>query len=204
MPKVLISDELSPRAVEIFKERGVEVDVQDRAEPDQLKAEIGKYDGLAIRSATKVTQSRARSREQSESCRPRRYRRRQCRHSRRDRARRHGDEHAFRQFDHHRRACDRADDGAGARAAGGRSLDPGRQMGKEPLHGRRAHGKTLGIIGCGNIGSIVADRALGLKMQVVGVRSVPVAGTRRRSRRREGRARRAASRAPISSRCTRR
>ena len=40
-------------------------------------------------------------------------------------------------------------------------------MGEEPLHGRRDHGKTLGLIGAGNIGSIVADRAKGLKMQVV-------------------------------------
>jgi D-3-phosphoglycerate dehydrogenase len=47
------------------------------------------------------------------------------------------------------------------------TLDPGRQVGEEPLHGRRAHGKTLGVIGCGNIGSIVADRAIGLKMKVI-------------------------------------
>ena len=40
-------------------------------------------------------------------------------------------------------------------------------MGKEPLHGRRDHGKTLGLIGAGNIGVIVADRAKGLKMHVV-------------------------------------
>jgi D-3-phosphoglycerate dehydrogenase len=40
-------------------------------------------------------------------------------------------------------------------------------VGEEPLHGRGAHHKTLGLIGAGNIGSIVADRALGLKMKVV-------------------------------------
>jgi len=39
----------------------------------------------------------------------------------------------------------------------------GRQMGKEQVHGVEITGKTLGIIGCGNIGSIVADRAIGLK-----------------------------------------
>ena len=64
--------------------------------------------------------------------------------------------------------------------------------------------KTLGVIGCGNIGSIVADRALGLQMKVDRLRSLPVAGARRRARRREGRARRAAAGAPTSSRCTRR
>src|SRR3954466_11582362 len=55
MPRVLISDSLSPRAVEIFRERGVEVDVKTGLKPEELKAIIGGYDGLAIRSATKVT-----------------------------------------------------------------------------------------------------------------------------------------------------
>src|SRR6204780_754269 len=54
MPKVLIADELSPRAVEIFRERGIEVDVKTGLKPDELKAIIGQYDGLAVRSATKV------------------------------------------------------------------------------------------------------------------------------------------------------
>ncbi|MGH7034434.1 MAG: phosphoglycerate dehydrogenase, partial [Stellaceae bacterium] len=55
MPRVLISDELSPRAVEIFKERGVEVEVNTKLTPDDLKREIARFDGLAVRSATKVT-----------------------------------------------------------------------------------------------------------------------------------------------------
>src|SRR5690348_2061938 len=57
MPRVLISDELSPRAVEIFTERGVETDVMPGLPPDELKRIIGKYDGLAVRSATKVTKA---------------------------------------------------------------------------------------------------------------------------------------------------
>ena len=52
--------------------------------------------------------------------------------------------------------------------------------------------KTLGLIGCGNIGSIVADRALGLQDEGDRLRSLPDAGAGGRSRRREGRARRAA------------
>ena len=55
MPKVLISDALSDRAVTIFKDRGVEVDVKKGMKPEELIACIGEYDGLAIRSATKVT-----------------------------------------------------------------------------------------------------------------------------------------------------
>ena len=54
MPKVLISDELSPAAIDIFKSRGIEVDFLPQVGPDaaKLKEIIGQYDGLAIRSAT--------------------------------------------------------------------------------------------------------------------------------------------------------
>ena len=55
MPKVLISDKLNQRAVDIFEARGVEVDVKPGMTPEDLIACIGDYDGLAIRSATKVT-----------------------------------------------------------------------------------------------------------------------------------------------------
>jgi phosphoglycerate dehydrogenase-like enzyme len=53
-PKVLISDALSQKAVDIFKERGVDVDLKVGIKADELKSIIGQYDGLAIRSATKV------------------------------------------------------------------------------------------------------------------------------------------------------
>ena len=55
MPKVLIADSLSPAAVAIFKERGVAVDVKTGLSKDELLGIIGDYDGLAIRSSTKVT-----------------------------------------------------------------------------------------------------------------------------------------------------
>ena len=57
-PKVLISDALSPAAVQIFKDRGIEVDFQPDLgkDKDKLAAVIGNYDGLAIRSATKATE----------------------------------------------------------------------------------------------------------------------------------------------------
>ena len=55
MPTVLISDKLSPQAVEVFEQHGVSVDVKPGMTPEELKACIGNYDGLAIRSATKVT-----------------------------------------------------------------------------------------------------------------------------------------------------
>src|SRR5918995_1962765 len=57
-PRVLISDALSPAAVQIFKDRGIDVDFQPDLGKDKEKlAEIiGNYDGLAIRSATKATE----------------------------------------------------------------------------------------------------------------------------------------------------
>ena len=55
MPRVLISDKLSPAAVEIFRNRGIAVDLKPGLSPAELRAIIGEYDGLAIRSATKVT-----------------------------------------------------------------------------------------------------------------------------------------------------
>jgi D-3-phosphoglycerate dehydrogenase len=57
-PKVLVSDELSETAVQIFRDRGVEVDYQQKLGRDKeaLAAVIDRYDGLAIRSATKVTE----------------------------------------------------------------------------------------------------------------------------------------------------
>ena len=54
-PRVLISDKLSPAAVDIFRRRGVEVDLKPGLSPAELRGIIGDYDGLAIRSATKVT-----------------------------------------------------------------------------------------------------------------------------------------------------
>ena len=54
MPKVLIADELSPKALEIFRSRGIDVDVRiglKKARPDEI---IGDYEGLAVRSATKA------------------------------------------------------------------------------------------------------------------------------------------------------
>ncbi|MBM3512801.1 MAG: phosphoglycerate dehydrogenase, partial [Alphaproteobacteria bacterium] len=54
-PKVLISDKLSPAAVEIFKSRGIDADVKTGLKPEELLAIIGQYDGLAVRSSTKVT-----------------------------------------------------------------------------------------------------------------------------------------------------
>ena len=54
MPRVLIADKLSPAAVDIFRQRGVEADVKTGLSKDDLLKIIGDYDGLAVRSATKA------------------------------------------------------------------------------------------------------------------------------------------------------
>lgn len=56
MKKVLVSDNISPKGVEILKKAGLDVTVKTGMKPEELKACIGEYSGLIIRSATKVTE----------------------------------------------------------------------------------------------------------------------------------------------------
>ena len=192
-PRVLISDALSPAAVQIFKDRGIEVDFQPKlgADKDKLAELIGEFDGLAIRSATKVTPKIL---EQAKNLKVI------------GRAGigvdnvdipaataegHHRDEHAVRQFDHHRRARDHADARARAPDPAGRRLDAGRQVGEEPLHGRRDHRQDARR---DRRRQYRLDRGRPRARPAHArdrLRSVPLAGARRRSRRGEGRARRA-------------
>src|ERR1700726_4146651 len=166
-PRVLISDKLSPAAVAIFKERGVEVDVKPGLDKDELAKIIGDYDGLAIRSATKVT---AKLLEQA---------------SRLKVVGRAGigidnvdisaatakgvivmnspfgnsittAEHALAMMFALARQIPKAD----------LSTQAGKWE-KNRFMGVEITGKVLGIIGCGTIGSIVASRAIGLHMRVI-------------------------------------
>ncbi len=167
MAKVLISDKMSPRAAEIFRARGLEVDERPGLAPDELIALIAGYDGLAIRSATKVTAEVLAAAERLRVV---------------GRAGIGVDnvdiaaatargvcvmntpfgnaittaEHAIAMMLALARQIAPAD----------RSTQSGKWE-KSAFMGVELYGKTLGIIGCGNIGSIVADRALGLKMRVV-------------------------------------
>jgi D-3-phosphoglycerate dehydrogenase len=167
MPQVLISDKMSDRAREIFDARGIEVDVKPGMSEDELIACIGEYDGLAVRSATKATEKVIAAASNLKVI---------------GRAGIGVDnvdiaaatangvvvmntpfgnaittaEHAIAMMMALAREIPQAD--ASTQAG---KWEKSRFMGVELT------GKTLGIIGCGNIGSIVADRALGLKMKVV-------------------------------------
>ena len=168
-PRVLISDALSPAAIAIFKERGVEVDFQPDLgkDKDKLAAIIGDYDGLAIRSATKVT---AKILEQA---------------TRLQVIGRAGigvdnvDIPAATQkgvivmntpFGNSITTAEHAIAMMFALARQIPSADTSTQAGKwekNRFMGVEITAKTLGIIGCGKIGAIVADRAIGLHMRVI-------------------------------------
>jgi D-3-phosphoglycerate dehydrogenase len=167
MPKVLIADQLSPAAVAIFKERGVEAETKTGLSKDELLKIIGEYDGLAVRSATKVNADVLKAAKRLKVI---------------GRAGIGVDnidvpgataagiivmntpfgnsittaEHAVALM----MALARDIPAANASTHAGK-WEKNRFMGVE------LYGKTLGLIGCGNIGSIVADRARGLKMRVV-------------------------------------
>ncbi|MDR7104100.1 phosphoglycerate dehydrogenase [Croceicoccus sp. BE223] len=166
-PRVLISDKMDPNAARIFEENGCDVDVITGETPEQLIARIGDYDGLAIRSSTKVTKEildaatnlkvigragigvdnvdipYASSKGVVVMNTP------------------FGNsittaEHAIAMM----MALARQIPEANAQTQAG--LWP-----KNGFMGVEVTGKTLGLIGAGNIGSIVASRAQGLKMKVI-------------------------------------
>ncbi|MEM5541428.1 phosphoglycerate dehydrogenase [Sulfitobacter sp. AS92] len=168
-PKVLISDSLSEAAVQIFRDRGIDVDFQPDLgkDKDKLAEIIGNYDGLAIRSATKVTEKilaaapnlkvigRAGIGTDNID---------------KEAASKQGvivmntpfgnmittAEHAIAMMF----AVARQIPEASASTHAGK-------WEKSKFMGVELTGKTLGVIGAGNIGGIVCDRARGLKMKVV-------------------------------------
>ncbi len=167
MPKVLISDALSPRAVEIFAERGVDTDVMTGLSPDELKKIIGKYDGLAIRSATKVTKALLEHATNLKVI------------GRAGIGVDNVDVPAATQrgivvmntpFGNSITTAEHAIALMFALARQIPAADRSTQAGKwekSRFMGVELTGKVLGVIGCGNVGSIVADRAIGLKMKVL-------------------------------------
>lgn len=167
MPKVLISDKMDPRAAQIFRERGVEVDEITGKTPQELMAMIGEYDGLAIRSSTKVTKEilahatnlkvvgRAGIGVDNVDI---------------PAASAQGVVVMNTPFGNSITTAEHAIALMFALARQLPEADASTQAGKwekNRFMGVELTSKTLGLIGAGNIGSIVADRARGLKMKVV-------------------------------------
>ena len=167
MPKVLIADKLSPAAVAIFQERGVDADVKTGLAKEELIKIIGTYDGIAIRSATKLTADVLKAAKK------------------------------LKVVGRAGIGVDNVDIPAATAAgvivmntpfgnsittaepaislmlalarelpAANASTQAGKWE-KNRFMGVEITGKVLGLIGAGNIGSIVADRAKGLKMRVI-------------------------------------
>ena len=166
-PKVLISDKMDPNAARIFEERGCEVDVITGKTPEELKEIIGQYDGLAIRSATKVTKEiidaatnlkvigRAGIGVDNVDI---------------PYASSKGIVVMNTPFGNSITTAEHAIALMFALARQLPDANAQTQAGKWPKNdfmGVEVTGKTLGLIGAGNIGSIVADRARGLRMKVV-------------------------------------
>ena len=166
--KVLVSDNLGEIGVQMFQnEAGFEVDVKTGLAPDALKQIIGTYDALVIRSATKVTEDLLSAAEN------------------------------LKVIGRAGIGLDNVDIPAATKRGiivmntpggnvvttaehtiammlslsrnipEGTSTMKGGKWEKKRLQGREIYNKVLGIIGFGKIGSIVADRARGLKMRVI-------------------------------------
>lgn len=168
-PKVLVSDKLSETAVQIFRDRGIDVDFLPELgkDKDKLAEVIGKYDGLAIRSATKVTPTIL---EAATNLKVVGRAGIGTDNVDKEAASRHGvivmntpfgnmittAEHAIAMMFSVARQIPEA---SASTHAG--------KWEKSKFMGVELTNKTLGIIGIGNIGSVVASRALGLKMKVI-------------------------------------
>jgi D-3-phosphoglycerate dehydrogenase / 2-oxoglutarate reductase len=166
-PKVLIADKLSPQALDVFKQKGVDADVKTGLTPEELLKIIDQYDGLAVRSATKATAAVLKAGKKLKVV---------------GRAGIGVDnvdipaataqgivvmntpfgnsvttaEHTISLMMSLARQIPQAN----------ASTHAGKWE-KNGFMGVELAGKTLGLIGAGNIGSIVADRAQGLKMKVI-------------------------------------
>ncbi len=167
MVKVLISDKMSPLAAQTFRDRGIEVDEKPGLDKAELREIIGDYDGLAIRSSTKVSEKLLSVATNLKVV---------------GRAGIGVDnvdlpaataagicvmntpfgnsittaEHAIAMMLALARQIPAAD----------RSTQAGKWE-KSRFMGVELFSKTLGIVGCGNIGAIVADRGIGLRMKVI-------------------------------------
>ncbi|MGA2952878.1 MAG: phosphoglycerate dehydrogenase [Caulobacteraceae bacterium] len=166
-PRVLIADSLSPAALEIFRHRGVEADVKVGLSKDELVAIIGDYDGLAVRSATKATKEVLAAAKRLKVI------------GRAGIGVDNIDVPAATAagvvvmntpFGNSITTAEHAVAMMFALARQLPAADVSTQAGKwekNRFMGVELYAKTLGLIGAGNIGSIVADRANGLKMKVI-------------------------------------
>ena len=166
-PRVLISDKLSPLAEKIFKERGIDVDVKVGLDKDELLEIIDQYDGLAIRSATKPSEKIIKAAKNLKVI---------------GRAGIGVDNVDIKAATQNGvivmntpfgNSITTAEHAISMMMALARNIPDANvtthegKWEKSKFMGVEVTGKTLGVIGCGNIGSIAASRGIGLKMKVI-------------------------------------
>ena len=165
--KVLISDNLAPVGAQILKDAGLEVDINTGLPPEELKKIIPEYDGLVIRSATKVTADIIEAADKLKVV---------------GRAGIGLDNVDVAAASKRGIIVMNAPDGNATTAAehaiammmsltrnvpqATQSMKEGKWE-KKKFSGREVTGKTLGVVGIGRIGSIAAERAQGLKMKIL-------------------------------------
>lgn len=165
--KILVSDKLSEKGVEILRNGGLDVDVKTGMKPEELMKIIGEYDGLVVRSATKATPEILSAGRK------------------------------LKVIGRAGAGVDNIDISAASKQGivvmntpGGNTVTTGEhtiammmaltrnipqadalmkqsRWEKKALEGREVFNKTIGIIGLGRVGSVVASRAQGLKMNVI-------------------------------------
>ena len=167
MPKVLIADELSPKALDIFRSRGVEADVRIGLKKPELLSIIGSYDGLAVRSATKADKEVI-----AAATRLKVIGRAGIGVDNIDipSATARGIVVMNTPFGNSITTAEHAIALLFAAARQIAAADVSTQAGKwekNRFMGVELYAKNLGLIGCGNIGALVAERALALKMKVI-------------------------------------
>jgi D-3-phosphoglycerate dehydrogenase len=167
VPKVLIADELSPKALDIFRSRGVEADVRTGLKKPELLRIIAGYDGLAVRSATKADKEVI-----AAATRLKVIGRAGIGVDNIDipSATARGIVVMNTPFGNSITTAEHAIALLFAAARQIAAADVSTQAGKwekNRFMGVELYAKNLGLIGCGNIGALVAERALALKMKVI-------------------------------------
>jgi D-3-phosphoglycerate dehydrogenase len=164
-PVVLVAEELAPSALEVLS-ADFELRHVDGADRSALLPALAGVDAVLIRSATKIDAEALAGRRPAQGRRPGRHRAGQRRRGRRDRRGRHGRQRADLQHRQRRRARDRAAARGGPQRAGANSSLQSGEWKRSRFTGVELADKTVGVVGLGRIGVLVAQRlsAFGVRL----------------------------------------
>jgi D-3-phosphoglycerate dehydrogenase len=167
MSRILVTEEIAEGGLDLLRAAGHEVDVRLGLSPDELLDAVVGAHGLIIRSATRVTHAVLDAALDLQVVGRAGHRARQRRRRRSDQTRGDGRQRTTVEHRVGRRAHDGVDVGVGPQRPAGALGARRRPLGTKQVGGRRARDKTLGVVGLGRIGKLVADRAKGFGMRLV-------------------------------------